>query len=101
MHPRYRAGDPVIYQMAKYSSHPTPRAKEVYPTGMGEGYHYVVEKYWMVVEVLEDGQLKLVTRGGKTHVVDPGSPLLRRASWWQRTFHRDRFPQLVDASGEA
>lgn len=91
---QFQVGDPVIYLMTKQSSHPTLRATQVSPAQHGDNYSYVVEKFWVVREVLPDGQLQVQTRRGKTRVISPDDPCLKRASWWDRWVHRDRFPQL-------
>lgn len=88
----YRVGDLVVYEKNKYSTSPGHRAREIQPSGMGEGYHYIVDKYWVVSRILKGGQLRLKTRTGKSHVVDAEDRSLRRASWWERQFWRSRFP---------
>lgn len=90
----YRAGEPVIYRMHKYSAKPGPRAKAVAPAQHGEGYDYTVDKLWVVVEVRDDG-LVLRTRRGKSRLVSPDDPNLRRPRLWERWLYRHRFPQLA------
>lgn len=97
---QFQIGDSVIYQMTKQSSHPTLRATAVAPAPHGEGYCYVVEKFWVVREIRDDGSLLVQTRRGKTHVIAANDPRLKRASWWDRWVHRDRFPQLDDLSAQ-
>jgi len=63
----------------------------------GDGYSYNVDKFWVVARVLDDGRLLVVTRRGKEHVVDPGDPNLRRASWWERLKYQRRFDEVVQA----
>jgi len=93
---RYRKGEPVVFRMTKRSSHPGPRAETISPEPHGEGYEYHVDKYWVVADIQDDGQLVLRTRRGKTHVVRPDHPKLRRANLWERLTRRDRFPRLED-----
>ena len=69
----------------------------VYATPHGEEYIYEVEKYWVVKEQRADGTLVTQTRQGKTHVIQSNDPQLRLATWWERLWHQDRFPQGVDA----
>lgn len=89
----YRAGEFVVYRVQKHSSSPGPRAKDVAPEPQGEQYSYCVEKYWTVAGV--DGQkVMLITRRGKYREVAVDDPNLRAATWWERFFFRDRFPQL-------
>ncbi len=94
----FRPGDLVIYTMPKRSRHPGPRARSIHPAQRGDDYSYIVDKYWVVVEVI--GTLVyLRTRRGKTHSVPFDDPLLRRANWWERWRHRDRFPD-PNSSGD-
>lgn len=89
----YRVGEPVICRVFKRSLHPSPRAQHVRPEPAGEGYHYEIEKFWIVQEV-RGNQLTLLTRRGKRRVVDANDPSLRHAGWWDRIRHGDRFPNL-------
>ncbi len=59
---------------------------------MGDDYSYLVDKFWMVAEVLPNNQLRLVTRRGKYRVISAADPLLHKAGWWQRFRNRGRFP---------
>jgi len=92
----YKRGDWVVYRMQKYSGRPGPRATQVEPEPHGEKYVYHVEKFWTVADVLPDGQLVLVTRRGKRHVLRADDPQLRPARWWERLTYRSRFPALQD-----
>jgi len=84
-------GEWVIYRKAKHSPSPGPRAQEVTPSPHGEFYSYVVDKFWVVERVLDEGQLQLRTRRGKQHLVSADDPNLRRARWWERWVFRRRF----------
>jgi len=88
----YRPGDLVIYTVSKQSPTPGPRARAIHPSESGEDYTYVVDKFWMVSEVIGDDRVQIVTRRGKTRTVSVDDPLLRKAGWWQRFRYRDRFP---------
>lgn len=68
---------------------------------MGDDYSYLVDKFWMVAEVLPDNMLRLVTRRGKYRVVSAHDLLLHKAGWWQRLRNRGRFPapELLDVRG--
>lgn len=90
----YEVGDYVVYRMSKYSSHPGPRAQHVHPMAKGENFSYVVDKFWIVAAIEDDGQLRLRTRTGKEHLVTPSDRNLRRANFWERWFKRNRFPEL-------
>ena len=89
---RFQSGDLVIYTLTKQSPHPGPRARSIHPSESGEDYSYVVDKFWMVARLVNGHQLQLVTRKGKTRVVDLTDPLLRKANWWEKFRHRNRFP---------
>lgn len=89
---RYHVGDRVVFTRDKYTPCPGPRAKNVFATPNGETYHYQVDKYWVVVEVRADGGLVVETRRGKTHVVRPDNPQLRKASLYERLFKQRLFP---------
>ena len=98
----YAVGDPVIYRREKHSSRPGPRARNIDPAPLGEYYSYQVDKFWMVKEVKPSGDLVLLTRRGKTHVVPASDPRLRRPHWWERLLYSGRFPtpqQSVAAGG--
>ena len=95
---RYHPGDRVVFTRDKYTSAPSPRAKNLVATPNGESYQYQVDKYWVVIEVRTGGELLVATRRGKTHVVQADNPQLRKASWWERFFKGKRFPHL-SASG--
>jgi hypothetical protein len=95
----FRPGDPVIYRATKHSAHPGPRAQEVTAETYGEGYSYVVDKFWVVAETRPDGQVVLKTRRGKTHRLSADDPRLRPARWWERLWFRDRFPSLENRAG--
>ena len=88
----FKEGDPVIYRRQKHSYHPGPRAEDIHPEYMGEGYRYVVDKFWVVDHIDEDGTLTLRTRTGKTHTIAPDDPRLRRPSMWERLRYRRKFP---------
>ncbi|MBL8814213.1 MAG: hypothetical protein JNM43_28855 [Planctomycetaceae bacterium] len=88
----YRPGDLVIYTVSKQSPTPGPRARAIQPSEYGEDYTYVVDKFWMVSELVGDNQVQIITRRGKTRTVSIDDPLLRKAGWWQRFRYRDRFP---------
>lgn len=94
----WRTGDWAIYRMTKRSVHPGPRARQVSPEPLGEGYVYVVPKFWVVERTFDDGRVALRTRRGKTHVLRGDDPDLRPARWWERMLHRHRFPELGRAT---
>ena len=90
----FRRGDWVVVRKSKQTTHPGPRAKHIDAAPKGDYYSYVVDKFWIVVDVLSNGRVVLKTRRGKTHVMDPNDPQLRHATLWDRLLHRRRFNQL-------
>ncbi|TWU35789.1 hypothetical protein Q31b_52240 [Novipirellula aureliae] len=93
----WKTGDWVIYRKQKNSKSPGQRASNVHPASKGDLYHYVVDKYWIVEKVLDNGDIQLGTRRGKTHQVNPKDSLLRHASWWQRLLYRRRYHAILSA----
>lgn len=88
----YNPGDPVVFRMSKHSTEPGPRATDIHPAPHGDTYSYLVNKYWTVAEVHTSGEVLLVTRRGKRHLVAADDPRLRPARWWERLLYRHRFP---------
>ncbi len=91
----FHPGDLVVYHKTKHSSHPGPRAVDVQPARHGETYSYIVDKFWIVREVLNDGTIIAETRRGKQHHIKPDDPSLKRASLLQRLLYRNRFSELA------
>ena len=89
----FHRGDVVVYRKQKSSTSPGPRAKDIHASSGGEGYRYVVDKYW-IVEAVEDEAMLLRTRRGKVNRVPFDDPRVRPARLWERWVHRDRFEQL-------
>lgn len=94
---QFKPGDWVVFRRMKHTTHPGQRARDVHATAHGDEYNYFVDKFWVVVEVQDDGRLLLKTRRGKTHTVGADDPNLRRANWWDRLRYRARFTQLPAA----
>ena len=97
----YRPGDLVIYRKEKHSTSPGPRAENIHAAPKGDDYYYQVDKFWVVAEARNDGQVVLRTRRGKTHVMNASDRHLRRARWWERLLFRHRFPTLEQTNGVA
>jgi hypothetical protein len=87
-----KPGDFVIYRKQKYSVHPGPHAKDIFPTPNGDYYSYHVDKFWTVISVQPDHTVVVCTRRGKQHTLVADDPALRRANWWERLVFRHRFP---------
>ena len=88
---KYQLGDWVVFRKTKFSPAPAARAQGVTPTPHGDDYVYLIDKYWVVVDVDPQGFLRLRTPGGKEHWVPPNSHTLRPATLWERWRFRDRF----------
>jgi hypothetical protein len=90
---RFQTGDAVVYCKSKASLKPGPRAEDVHPSEHGDGYRYLVEKYWRVVSVT-GADLEIVTRTGKRHTLRADDPMLRKASFMERVTRAEKFPPL-------
>lgn len=100
----FKVGQTVVYRMPKSSTSPGQRAINVRPSTAGESYAYEVEKYWVVSKIIDDTHVELSTRTGKRHVISIDDRRLRFASWIERTFNADRFPNLdliADSSADS
>ncbi len=86
----FKTGEFVIFEKSKNSTHPSPHAKDVRPAEHGETYSYIIEKFWKVVRVFENGTIELETRRGKRHRLYTATPQLRKASFWDRLLFRNR-----------
>jgi len=93
---RLQSGDRVVYRKQKSSVSPGPRAKAVFASPKGEAYHYVVDKFWIVQQVFDDGTVEVRTRQGKVHRIDGTDPRLRPAKWWEKLIYAKRFPAPND-----
>ncbi|OYP28234.1 hypothetical protein [Rhodopirellula sp. MGV] len=91
MHANWRAGDWAVYRKSKQGANPGRRAAQVIASSKGETYRYVVDKFWVVDEVLSDGRLRLITARGKVHTIESDDPNLRRPGFLQRLLWRERF----------
>ncbi|MGD9853840.1 MAG: hypothetical protein AB7U20_02720 [Planctomycetaceae bacterium] len=91
-HRPYQPGDAVVYRKTKHAPQPGPRARSIVPTPNGEDYVYLVDKFWIVAAVRNDGMLVLETRRGKQHVVNADDPNLKPAGFWTRYRYGGRFP---------
>jgi len=87
-------GDFLIYRKPKVSSRLGPRAQHIHAAENGDDYHYEVDKFWTVSDVLNDGRLVAVTRTGKRVYLTPKDERLRKAGLMARILHRRRFPSL-------
>ena len=93
----FQPGDWVIYRKSKRSAAPGPRAQQVSPSSKGDTYGYVVDKFWIVTEVVEGSHIKLKTRRGKEHLIALDDQNLRPLRFWQRWLYRRRFEEVQRA----
>lgn len=95
-------GDHIVYTMAKQSAHPGPRARSVHAHDHGEGYSYVVPKLWTVLDHDAEGELIVVTPGGKHHHLRDDDPHIHPVSTlgqlsWELRLHK-HFPAVGEAA---
>lgn len=90
----FKPGDPVIYRLTKHSRCPGPRARGVAPSAHGDDYKYLVDKYWVVDQVRDDGLLVIRTRRGKTRTIRQDDGNLRPPKWWEAFLYRSYFPVI-------
>lgn len=93
---QWRAGDWAIYRKSKRSTHPGERAFEIKANVKGETYAYVVDKFWVVDAVLEDGTIVLKTARGKKHHIAPDDRNLVRPNLWTRLRWTERFLSIAN-----
>ena len=88
---RIKVGEFVVFSKLKTSSHPSPRAKAIHPAQHGEYYSYIIEKFWKVVQVIDDETIEVETRRGKRHRLNKNTLLMRKAGLLHQLFSRHRF----------
>ena len=93
----WSVGDLVVYRKSKVSSSPGPRAKGVSPSSGGDSYNYTVDKFWIVKELLPEGNLLVQTLRGKEHTLAADDFSLRKPYLWERWFLRRRFRELSES----
>ena len=101
MHTNWSPGDWAVYRKSKVSNAPGPRATNVHAAPKGDSYTYIVDKFWVVEELLPEGDLRLRTARGKTHVIRQNDPNLRRPSFVQRLVWRNRFRRIAESARPA
>lgn len=88
---KLKIGDFIIVRKWKSSTHPSPRAKDIYPTQYGDTYYYGIEKYWKVVQVIDDHTIEIETRRGKRHRIETNDVRFRKAGFLDKLLHGKRF----------
>ncbi len=91
-------GDRIVYRKTKFSPLPGARAHHISASDKGENYTYLVDKYWVVADVLEDGRLVAKTRRGQLNYVRADDPDLRKAKLIESLIHRHLFPAVAEAA---
>lgn len=94
MMPKLETGDWVVYRKTKQSRVPGPRAQQVMASPKGDSYGYIVDKFWVVEAVRDDGTVFVKTRRGKHHRLSIDDPCLRKANFLERMLHRHRFREI-------
>ena len=97
----FASGDWVVFRKTKFSRQPGRRAANIAPAENGDGYAYLVDKFWVVDAILPDNHLRLLTRRGKTHVLKADDLRLRPAGWWEKFIYRQRFAETAQAGPES
>ena len=54
-------------------------------------YSYGIDKYWKVVEVVDDQTIEIETRRGKRHRIEKNPSIMRKAGFLDKLLHKDRF----------
>ena len=96
----FKPGDRVIYRLTKHSRKPGPRARQISPSPNGDDYIYLVDKFWLVDQVLDGGKVLIRTRRGKTRVISARDRNLRPATWWENFLYGQHFPSTTSATAE-
>ncbi len=91
---QFRVGDKIIYHKPKSSFCPGPRARQIYPLEHGDNYHYIVDKFWEVAQINDDGTLDVVTRTGKKNRLQTLDPNIKKANPIQHLLYRKRFLRM-------
>ncbi len=94
---QFEPGDLVVYCKTKHSPRPGPRAKQIDPEPRGEDYTYRVDKYWVVMDLRDTGDVVVQTRRGKRHLLPADDPNLRHATLSERWLKARRFPAFDPA----
>ncbi len=87
----FKVGEKIIYHKPKSSFRPSPNARGVYPLQHGEAYHYVVDKFWTIDKINDDGTLDVVTRTGKKNRLVASDPNISKLRLHQILLYRSRF----------
>ncbi|MGI8889899.1 MAG: hypothetical protein ACR2G0_03835 [Chthoniobacterales bacterium] len=89
---RLHAGEPIVYRVVETSTIPAPEAHDIRPAERGDLYYYLINKYWRVEEVLQDGWIVALTPHQEHQYLRRDDPNLRRANLVERLRYATRFP---------
>ena len=92
---KFHAGAPIVYRMVETSTCPGPEARDIHPAERGELYYYLINKYWRVEEVRQDGWIVALTPLMEHHYLRRDDPNLRKANLLERLRYAARFPYLA------
>jgi hypothetical protein len=92
---KFRAGAPIVYRVIETSTCPGSEARDIHPAERGELYYYLINKYWRVEEVRQDGWIVALTPLMEHHYLRPDDPNLRKANLLERLRYATRFPYLT------
>lgn len=92
----FKKGQVVVFRKEKHSTHPGPRAQNVRPARLGDMYDYLVDKFWIVVDI-EGDDLVVKTPKGKVHRVSTQHPRLRKLRLHERIWLRLKSRGRLDA----
>ena len=92
---KFHAGAPIVYRVVETSTCPGPEARDIHPAERGELYYYLINKYWRVEEVRQDGWIVALTPLMEHHYLRRDDPNLRKANLLERLRYAARFPYLA------
>jgi hypothetical protein len=92
---KFRPGAPIVYRVVETSTRPGPEARDIHPAERGELYYYLINKYWRVEEVRQDGWIVALTPLMEHHYLRRDDPNLRKANLLERLRYAARFPYLA------
>ena len=92
---KYKIGDYIVFKKWKSSTTPSPRAKDMYPSQHGDMYRYSIDKYWKVVEILDENTIEVETRRGKRHRISVKTENVRRMNFLDRWLLRRQIAKEI------
>jgi len=74
---------------------PDPSGRRLVPSQGGDTYSYVVDTFAVVLALADNGRLWLEAKDGRQFSVRADDLNLRRAGFWDRWWHQNRFPDAT------